>query len=630
MSQGPAQTDHERTLPVKTQMRSLALGAVLALIFALFSVPLPVAAAVTIAGGEVYGTWTAADSPYLIDGDIVVPAGQTLTIEPGVEVIFQSYYKLSVHGTLLAEGTQGAPILFGGGHPTAGWGGVRFYGGSDGSRLDYAIVEKARATGVDSEKVGGGLYVEDASPTFSHTTVRDNYATLGGGGIALVRSNATLSDNTIVNNSAGMGGSASGGGIYMTDSSPQLTRNVIHGNSIGVAGTFSTPTGLGGGIYAYRSSPVLRYNVISDNAVNAQSNSHARGGGLYFYFGSPDLVGNTIVGNSVPDPFIETYSREGGGIYLYGSNLTIVNTLLWDNSPEQIYVDEFATLTVAYTDLQGGQTGVLTEGSPTLNNAGGNLNADPRFVDAASGDYQLQPNSPAIDAGTAFFQWNGRVLVDLGPDQYVGAAPDMGAFESQSSGGSNQPPTAAASAQPASGGAPLEVQFSADGSSDPDGTIVSYAWDLGDGSTSFEANPVHTYDNAGVYDVTLTVTDDDGATGSDALVVTVSQATQKAVHVHDQAVVRVKYRRWYLAQDTVVIADQDDLPVAGALVTVRYTGPTQGQASGTTGADGMVVLRTSLTRRAEDSWCFEVISIVKEGYVYDDAANIVTTQCEAQ
>ncbi|MFN2155725.1 MAG: hypothetical protein ACK2UX_10855, partial [Anaerolineae bacterium] len=87
---------------MKTQMRSLALGAVLALIFALFSVPLPVAAAVTIAGGEVYGTWTAADSPYLIDGDIVVPAGQTLTIEPGVDVRFEGAYKLSVHGTLLA------------------------------------------------------------------------------------------------------------------------------------------------------------------------------------------------------------------------------------------------------------------------------------------------------------------------------------------------------------------------------------------------------------------------------------------------------------------------------------------------------------------------------------------------
>ena len=40
----------------------------------------------------------------------------------------------------------------------------------------------------------------------------------------------------------------------------------------------------------------------------------------------------------------------------------------------------------------------------------------------------------AIDAGTAYFEWAGRVVVNLSPTDYVGAAPDMGAFETGGSG----------------------------------------------------------------------------------------------------------------------------------------------------------------------------------------------------
>ena len=51
-----------------------------------------------------------------------------------------------------------------------------------------------------------------------------------------------------------------------------------------------------------------------------------------------------------------------------------------------------------------------------------------------------------------------------------------------------------------------------DKSKDDDGVIVSWQWDFGDGATSTAANPEHTYDARGHYQVTLTVTDDDGAT----------------------------------------------------------------------------------------------------------------------
>lgn len=60
----------------------------------------------------------------------------------------------------------------------------------------------------------------------------------------------------------------------------------------------------------------------------------------------------------------------------------------------------------------------------------------------------------------------------------------------------------------------LSAAFSSSGSSDPDGTIASYAWTFGDGGTSSATNPSHDYATAGTYGVTLTVTDDDGATTS--------------------------------------------------------------------------------------------------------------------
>ena len=57
-----------------------------------------------------------------------------------------------------------------------------------------------------------------------------------------------------------------------------------------------------------------------------------------------------------------------------------------------------------------------------------------------------------------------------------------------------------------------EVQFNSSLSSDEDGNIVSWQWDFGDGNTSTEQNPTHVYLEEGTYNVTLTVTDDDGDT----------------------------------------------------------------------------------------------------------------------
>ncbi|MFI7441051.1 S8 family serine peptidase [Nonomuraea indica] len=77
-------------------------------------------------------------------------------------------------------------------------------------------------------------------------------------------------------------------------------------------------------------------------------------------------------------------------------------------------------------------------------------------------------------------------------------------------GGGNRPPTASFTASCTQ----LACSFNGSGSTDSDGTIASYAWDFGDGSTGTGATATHTYGTAGTYTVKLTVTDDDGATAS--------------------------------------------------------------------------------------------------------------------
>lgn len=81
----------------------------------------------------------------------------------------------------------------------------------------------------------------------------------------------------------------------------------------------------------------------------------------------------------------------------------------------------------------------------------------------------------------------------------------------------NQPPSASFTATPSN----LAVAFNASASADPDGTITGYAWNFGDGATGTGVAPNHTYATAGSRTVTLTVTDNSGATGTATKVVSV-------------------------------------------------------------------------------------------------------------
>jgi type 1 glutamine amidotransferase/glucose/arabinose dehydrogenase len=135
------------------------------------------------------------------------------------------------------------------------------------------------------------------------------------------------------------------------------------------------------------------------------------------------------------------------------------------------------------------------------------------------------------------FPWAGTQIIDtdFGPDgalyvlQYGTNSGDQALYRIEYIGGGNRSPIAMASANRTSGGIPLTIVFSSSGSSDPEGGALSYFWSFGDGVTSMNPNPTHTYASAGTYHPTLTVTDPVGATGSASLVVTAGNSAPTVV-----------------------------------------------------------------------------------------------------
>ncbi|HET7778153.1 MAG TPA: PKD domain-containing protein, partial [Rudaea sp.] len=187
----------------------------------------------------------------------------------------------------------------------------------------------------------------------------------------------------------------------------------------------------------------------------------------------------------------------------------------WDSGP--------ATWPVTYT----GNLVWQTKNNTCPSGTGNRCNADPQLTDASLSSFNATPlpTSPLIDAASTSVPTLATDFLNLPRPALNGY--DIGAveFQSSASGGGtipNQPPTAVASATITAGVAPLAVSFNGSASSDPDGSIASYAWAFGDGSTASGAATAHTYNAAGTYSAKLTVTDNAGATASQSVTITVS------------------------------------------------------------------------------------------------------------
>lgn len=266
--------------------------------------------------------------------------------------------------------------------------------------------------GEDSTALLVGFILTNGKGNYADPGGQGNYADYGGA-IYCNYSNfsmkyVTISGNVVSHEELGSGG----GGIFFLYSNPRIMNVTITGN---------TAAWDGGGFASYHSSPRLENVTINGNIAGAH------GGGICCYRESnPILVNVTISGNLA--------YNYGGGVYCYyNANPSLVNTILWNNMPEEVYFsqyDDSNSVTIAYSDIEGGETMIVTNENGSVIWLGGNIDADPFFVNDAIGDFHLQESSPCIDAGTAFFVWEGDTLINLSPDEYNGDSPDMGAFES--------------------------------------------------------------------------------------------------------------------------------------------------------------------------------------------------------
>lgn len=136
------------------------------------------------------------------------------------------------------------------------------------------------------------------------------------------------------------------------------------------------------------------------------------------------------------------------------------------------------------------------------------------------------------------FPWSGTQVMDMefGPDGalyvldygtgYFNGDENSAVYRIENATDGHSP-IAEAKSDKTSGQAPLEVAFSSEGSSDADGDALSFSWDFGDGATSDEADPTHTYTENGTYSATVTATDPGGRTGSASVIVTVGNTAPK-------------------------------------------------------------------------------------------------------
>lgn len=211
-------------------------------------------------------------------------------------------------------------------------------------------------------------------------------------------------------------------------------------------------------------------------------------------------------------------------------------------------------------------------------------------------DFGNGDSSTAINP-TYTYQTAGNYTAVLTVTDNDGLASSASVFVTVSAP-ANKAPSVMISASALSGIAPLPVVFSSAGSADPDGSIVSYAWTFGDGTTSTAASPSKTYMSAGNYTATLTVTDNAGATSKASVGISVGSDPSRDIDVSQYQLVKVSVRGGIQAQASVTVLDRSGRAVAGATVTIQWTGVVTGSTSAKTDATGRAILTSGKTKKA--------------------------------
>ena len=109
--------------------------------------------------GDVSGVWSA--DTVMVIGDLTIPDGEVLTIDPGTYIEFQGHYKFNVQGQILAVGSEQDSIYFTAINHDEGWHGIRFDNTpatNDSSKFYYCSLKYGRATGNQMPKTWESAY----------------------------------------------------------------------------------------------------------------------------------------------------------------------------------------------------------------------------------------------------------------------------------------------------------------------------------------------------------------------------------------------------------------------------------------------------------------------------------------
>ena len=373
---------------------------------------------------------------------------------------------------------------------------------------------------------GGGIYVyHHSSPTIRNCVLNGNSAGRGGGIYLGYVSSAVITECDFIENTA----NASGGGIFCNKSNIIVSNCRFVGNSS--PGNEIFP-GFAGGILFLTCSSTVRNCVFIDNYAAD------KGGGIMNSSASPTIINCTFAGNK---------AGVSGGAFVNCSDRSpkISNCILWDNeSPNghEVYNYDNCHPTFSYCDVQGGliSPAVVNEDGSSVINGGGNIHADPLFVNPVGGDYHLLANSPCVNAGNPNHPEDPNETDIDGQPRIIGGRVDIGADEFH---GNNAAPVAdAGEEQMAYAGIDwiAEVILDGSGSYDDDGHRLTYLWNWTIDGNDYDANgPTPTIElPVGEHTIELIVNDRIEDSEPDEVTITVIEPLQARLWVFPQVINR--------------------------------------------------------------------------------------------